>query len=71
MNFWPSCKASHVLVALQKIGWRVSRQRGSHVILTRPGWPFFVFSYGRSVELGGRILARIAKKTGLTRDDLR
>jgi predicted RNase H-like HicB family nuclease len=30
MNNWPASKAKRVLAALERIGWRVKRQRGSH-----------------------------------------
>ena len=37
MSNWPASKARRVLAALERIGWRVKRQRGSHRLLTRPG----------------------------------
>ena len=39
MSNWPASKAKRVLAALLRIGWRVARQRGSHRLLSRPGWP--------------------------------
>ncbi|MFN0103082.1 MAG: type II toxin-antitoxin system HicA family toxin [Bryobacteraceae bacterium] len=30
MSDWPASKARRVLAALERIGWRVNRQRGSH-----------------------------------------
>jgi predicted RNA binding protein YcfA (HicA-like mRNA interferase family) len=53
-----------------RIGWEIKRQTGSHRVLTRPGWPDFVFAFHDSEELGPRMLARIAKRTGLKPDDL-
>jgi predicted RNA binding protein YcfA (HicA-like mRNA interferase family) len=67
---WPSRKASLVLAALLRIGWRVIRQRGSHRVLARDAWPNFVFAFHDGDEIGPRMLARIAKNTGLTPDDL-
>ena len=59
------------LSALLAIGWVVKRQRGtSHRILSREGWPDFVFAFHDGEEIGPRMLARIAKRTGLTPDDL-
>lgn len=71
MSQWGSCKARRVLAALLRIGWTVKRQRGtSHRILARPGWPDVVFAFHDGEEIGPRMLARIAKRTGLEREDL-
>jgi len=34
-----------VLAALERIGWRVKRQRGSHKLLAREGWPDYEFAF--------------------------
>ena len=70
MNRWPSAKARRVLAALLKAGWQPKRQTGSHRTLAREGWPDFVFAFHDSDELGPRMLARIAKHTGLKPQDL-
>jgi len=71
MSRWPSTKAKRVLAALLRIGWSVKRQSGgSHKVLSRPGWPDVVFAFHDTDEIGPRMLARIAKRTGLTPDDL-
>lgn len=70
MSRWPSTKARRVLAALERIGWRVVRQVGSHRILSRAGWQDTLFSYHDGEELGPAILAKIAKRTGLTPGDL-
>jgi predicted RNA binding protein YcfA (HicA-like mRNA interferase family) len=70
MTDWPSVKAKVVLAALFRIGWRVQRQSGSHRVLIRPGWPNLVFAFHDKDELGPRMLARIAKHSGLKPDDL-
>jgi predicted RNA binding protein YcfA (HicA-like mRNA interferase family) len=59
-----------VLSALQRIGWVTRRQSGSHRTLSRAGWPDFVFAFHDGEEIGPRMLARIAKRTGLTPDAL-
>jgi predicted RNA binding protein YcfA (HicA-like mRNA interferase family) len=63
-------QSKKVFVALLRIGWTVKRQRGSHRILSRPGYPDFVFAFHDREEIGPRMLARIAKHTGLTPEDL-
>lgn len=70
MSRWPAAKAQRVLAALSRIDWTVKRQSGSHRTLQRPGWPDFVFAFHDGEEIGPRMLARIAKHTGLTTNDL-
>jgi len=71
MGEWPSTRASRVLAALIRIGWRVKRRSGgSHAVLARDGWPDFVWAFHDGDELGPRMLARVAKHTGLTPGDL-
>jgi predicted RNA binding protein YcfA (HicA-like mRNA interferase family) len=70
MTGWPSTRARRVLAALLRIGWRIKRQDGSHRVLSRPGWPDFVFAFHDAEEIGPRMLARIARRTGLQPDDL-
>jgi predicted RNA binding protein YcfA (HicA-like mRNA interferase family) len=59
-----------VLAALFRIGWTLKRQSGSHRTLSREGLPDFVFAFHDNEEIGPRMLARIAKRTGLTPGDL-
>lgn len=59
---WPSTKAKKVLTALEKLGWQVKRQTGSHKILKKEGREDYVFAFWDSDEIGSEMLARIAKK---------
>jgi predicted RNA binding protein YcfA (HicA-like mRNA interferase family) len=52
------------------VGWQIKRQSGSHKTLTRNGWPDFVFAFHDRDEIGPKMLARIAKHTGLSPNDL-
>lgn len=70
MSRWPSSKAKRVLAALLKAGWTEKRRTGSHRTLAREGWPDFVFAFHDAEEIGPKLLARIAKHTGLQPDDL-
>lgn len=70
MSRWPAAKASRVLAALLRIGWTIKRQTGSHRILQKTGFPDFAFAFHDGDEIGPRMLARIAKHTGLQPDDL-
>ncbi len=68
---WGSAKASRVFAALQRIGWTVKREaKGSHKVLAREGWPNFVWAFHDRDEIGPRMMARIAKRTGLRPEDL-
>ena len=70
MSQWPSTKAKRVLSALLRIGWTIKRQSGSHRTLSRSGWQDVVFAFHDNDEVGPRMLARIAKTTGLKPEDL-
>jgi predicted RNA binding protein YcfA (HicA-like mRNA interferase family) len=71
MSQWGAAKARKVLAALLRIGWTIKHEsRGSHRVLSRAGWPDVVFAFHGGEEIGPKMLARIAKRTGLTPDDL-
>jgi predicted RNA binding protein YcfA (HicA-like mRNA interferase family) len=55
---------------LYRVGWTLKRQSGSHRTLSRQGWPDYVFAFHDGEEIGLRMLARVAKQTGLRPDDL-
>jgi predicted RNA binding protein YcfA (HicA-like mRNA interferase family) len=63
-------KARRVLAAPLGLGWSVKRERGSHEVLARAGSPDYVFAFHDGDEIGPRMLARIARHTGLQPDDL-
>jgi predicted RNA binding protein YcfA (HicA-like mRNA interferase family) len=69
VSSWGAAKARRVLAALLRIGWQLKRESGSHRVLSRVGWPDFVFAFHNQDELGPRMLARIAKHTGLSPND--
>ena len=70
MTAWPATRARRVLAALEKIGWRVIRRRGSHRVLALAGRPNYVFAFHDRDEIGPKMLARIARHTGLRPEDL-
>lgn len=71
MSQWSAAKAKRVFAALLRIGWKVKREAsGSHRILSHPDWPDFVFAFHDKDEIGPKMLARIAKHTGLKPKDL-
>ncbi|HEU4892241.1 MAG TPA: type II toxin-antitoxin system HicA family toxin [Vicinamibacterales bacterium] len=70
MSDWPATKARRVLAACRRIGWVIKRQSGSHRTLSHSDRPDSVFAFHDDEELGPKILARIARHTGLTPADL-
>jgi predicted RNA binding protein YcfA (HicA-like mRNA interferase family) len=70
MSIWPSAKAKQVLAARQRLGWQQKRQSGSHRTLKRDGWPDVVFAFHDGEEIWPRMLARLARTTGLRPEDL-
>jgi predicted RNA binding protein YcfA (HicA-like mRNA interferase family) len=70
MSDWQSSRAKRVLASLLRTGWAIKRQTGSHRVLSKPGYPDFVFSFHDKEEIGPRMLARIAKRTGLKPEDM-
>ena len=70
MSQWPSSKAKRVLASLLKLGWQIKRQTGSHRTLAHVGWSDVVFAFHDGEEIGPKMLARLAKHTGLSPDDL-
>ncbi|HEY9582804.1 MAG TPA: type II toxin-antitoxin system HicA family toxin [Candidatus Paceibacterota bacterium] len=71
MSKRPSTKASKVFRALISLGWEIKRHGGgSHLVLDKKGYPNFVWAFRNEDEIGPRMLARIAKHTGLKSEDL-
>jgi predicted RNA binding protein YcfA (HicA-like mRNA interferase family) len=70
MSRWRSVKAKQLLGALLGIGWEIAWQKGSHRRLKRAGGPNYTFAFLDNEEIGPGRLPQIAKKTGLTPDDL-
>jgi predicted RNA binding protein YcfA (HicA-like mRNA interferase family) len=63
-------KARQVRAALERDGWRLIRQAGSHR-LYRKGERTAVFAFHDREDLGGPMMARIAKEFGYTLEQLR
>lgn len=48
----------------------MTKRSGSHVVLERPGDVNYVWAFHEGDEIGPPMMARIAKRTGLTPKDL-
>lgn len=74
MSYWPATNAKKVFRALQRIGRREKSRistSGSHRQLQNPNYPYeYTWAFHDSDEIGPAMLAKIAKRTGLKREDL-
>jgi len=74
MSHWPSSSAKKVLRALLRNGWREKpriSKGGSHKQLVNPHFPYeFTWAFHDGDEMGPKMLARIAKQTGLKPEDI-
>ena len=61
----PLLRPREVVRAFERLGWRVARQRGSHIVLTRPGAPVTLSIPDHAQVARGTLRALIAK-AGLT-----
>jgi predicted RNA binding protein YcfA (HicA-like mRNA interferase family) len=68
---WPAVRARVLLRALLRSGWTIKRQTGSHRVLWKAGYSDYVFAFHDGEEIGPRMMARVAKGTGLLPEDLR
>ena len=60
-------KPDRVVKAFEKTGWKVSRQTGSHVILSRAGYPYILsipVHKGKPIKQG--LMRSLIEKAGLT-----
>jgi predicted RNA binding protein YcfA (HicA-like mRNA interferase family) len=64
----PILKPREVINTLEKFGWAVVRQRGSHIILTKEGHPATLSVPNHSEVARGTLRSLIAK-AGLTVDE--
>jgi predicted RNA binding protein YcfA (HicA-like mRNA interferase family) len=68
----PRITGAQMLRAIQRAGWRVDRQRGSHVRLTHPDLPGQVTIPVHAGEiLAPKTLLSILEQAGISVDELR
>jgi predicted RNA binding protein YcfA (HicA-like mRNA interferase family) len=59
------CSGADAVQKFQKAGWNISRQKGSHVMLTKPGYQW-TLSIPQHSELGSGLLRKLIRQAGLT-----
>ena len=61
----PRISGREAIRAFRRAGWEVARQRGSHVVLTKPG-SLYTLSVPLHPVLGPGLLRSLIRKAGLT-----
>jgi predicted RNA binding protein YcfA (HicA-like mRNA interferase family) len=61
----PHISGRETVRALQRVGWQEARQRGSHVVLTKPG-SLYTLSVPLHPVLRPGLLRDLIRKAGLT-----
>ena len=61
----PRISGREAVRAFQRAGWEVARQRGSHVVLTKPG-SIYTLSVPLHRVLGPGLLRDLIRKAGLS-----
>ncbi|MHB8836119.1 MAG: type II toxin-antitoxin system HicA family toxin [Candidatus Methylomirabilia bacterium] len=59
------CSGSEAVRKLQRVGWAVVRQKGSHVMMTRPGFQW-TLSIPQHDTLGPGLLRKLISQAALT-----
>jgi predicted RNA binding protein YcfA (HicA-like mRNA interferase family) len=59
------CSGAEAVRKLQRAGWSVARQKGSHVMLTKPGYQW-TLSIPQHKELGPGIIRKLIRQANLS-----
>jgi predicted RNA binding protein YcfA (HicA-like mRNA interferase family) len=61
--------ANKIIKALSKLGFKIARKRGSHVVLKHPDGRLTVVPVHAGEEIGSGLLAKIIKDTGVSKEE--
>ena len=61
----PLFSGSETVKKLEKAGWKVVRQKGTHVMMTRPDY-LYTLSIPQHKELGSGLLKKLLRQANLT-----
>jgi predicted RNA binding protein YcfA (HicA-like mRNA interferase family) len=59
------CSGEAAVQKFQRAGWSIARQRGSHIMMTKPGYQW-TLSIPQHNELGPGLLRKLLRQAGLT-----
>ena len=62
------CSGSEAVRKFKKAGWTIARQKGSHVMMTKPGYQW-TLSIPQHDELGPGVLTKLIKQAGITTEE--
>ena len=65
----PVLKPNELVKAFERLGWKVARQRGSHIILTKPGH-IATLSVPKHREIARGTLRSLIKKADVSPEEL-
>ena len=68
MTKLPQISGDDAVKVFQKLGWELSRQRGSHMIMTKSG-SFYTLSIPKKRVLAPGLLRDLLKKADISVDD--
>ena len=68
MSALPLLRPREVILAFERLGWQVARQRGSHIVLTKPGG-LATLSVPDHAQVARGTLRALITKAGLTVDE--
>lgn len=67
----PSLTALQMIAILQRHGFEIIRQRGSHTVMKHPDGPWTTVPVHKGRDLAKGTIRQILRDTGLSADDLR
>lgn len=62
------CSGAAAVKKFRRAGWIVARQRGSHVMMVKPGYEY-TLSIPQHEELGPGLLRKLIRQAGLTAEE--
>jgi predicted RNA binding protein YcfA (HicA-like mRNA interferase family) len=62
------CSGAEAVRKFQEAGWSAVRQKGSHVMMTKPGYQW-TLAIPQHAELGPGLLRRLIKQAGLSTEE--
>jgi predicted RNA binding protein YcfA (HicA-like mRNA interferase family) len=62
------CSGAEAVRKFEKAGWTAVRQKGSHIMMTKHGYPW-TLSIPQHNELGPGILTKLLRQAGISTDE--
>ena len=62
------CSGAEAVKKFLRAGWSVARQKGSHVMMTKPGYQY-TLSIPQHSELGPGILRKLLQQAGISPEE--